>query len=46
LPVEKWFDVIGDPTIADAICDRLVHTAYRIDLKGGSVRKHYGKEKK
>ena len=39
LPVEKWHDVIGDPTFADAILDRLVHNAYRLDLKGDSMRK-------
>lgn len=39
LPLDKWFDVIGDPTIADAICDRLIHTALRIELKGGSLRR-------
>jgi DNA replication protein DnaC len=38
-PVAKWHDHIGDPTIADAICDRLVHNAHRIDLKGPSRRK-------
>ena len=39
LPVEKWHDVIGDPTLADAILDRLVHNAHRLDLKGDSMRK-------
>jgi DNA replication protein DnaC len=39
LPVEKWHDSIGDPTLADAILDRLVHNAYKINLKGGSMRK-------
>jgi DNA replication protein DnaC len=39
LPVEHWHDVIGDPTLADAILDRLVHNAYRIPLKGESMRK-------
>ena len=42
LPVASWFDVIGEETIADAILDRLVHTSYRIELKGESVRKRYG----
>ena len=41
LPVSQWHPVIGDPTIADAICDRIVHTAHRIELKGESVRKLY-----
>ena len=39
LPIETWHDVIGDPTLADAILDRLVHNAYRINLKGASMRK-------
>jgi len=39
LPVEHWHKIIGDPTIADAILDRLVHNAYRITLKGESMRK-------
>jgi DNA replication protein DnaC len=39
LPVEHWHEIIGDPTIADAILDRLVHNAYRITLKGESLRK-------
>jgi DNA replication protein DnaC len=39
LPVAKWFDVIGENTIADAILDRLVHTSHRIELKGESMRK-------
>jgi DNA replication protein DnaC len=39
LPVKKWHDVIGEPTFADAILDRLVHNAYRLDLDGPSMRK-------
>jgi hypothetical protein len=39
LPVEHWHENIGDPTIADAIMDRLIHNAHRIRLKGGSMRK-------
>ena len=39
LPVNKWYDVIGESTIADAILDRLVNGAHRIDLKGESLRK-------
>lgn len=38
LPVSKWHDYIGEPTIADAICDRVVHNAHRIDLTGPSRR--------
>lgn len=39
-PVSQWHDLIGDPTVADAILDRLVHNAYRLDLKGESMRKN------
>jgi DNA replication protein DnaC len=39
LPVDRWYEIIGNPTIADAILDRLVHNAYRIELKGKSLRK-------
>lgn len=39
LPVTNWYDIIGEETIADAILDRMVHTAYRIELKGESLRK-------
>jgi DNA replication protein DnaC len=46
LPVAKWHDVIGEPTIGDAICDRIVHTAHRIELKGESVRKLYAQRRK
>lgn len=40
-PVSAWHDIIGDPTIADAICDRMVNSSYRIELVGGSVRKKF-----
>jgi len=39
LPVTNWYDIIGEETIADAILDRMVHTSYRIELKGESLRK-------
>jgi len=39
LPVEHWHEIIGEPTLADAILDRLVHNAYKFDLKGESMRK-------
>jgi len=39
LPVSKWHAAIGEPTIADAVMDRLAHTPYIFDLKGGSRRK-------
>jgi DNA replication protein DnaC len=38
-PVDTWHDLIGDPTFADAILDRLVHSAYKIELKGNTMRK-------
>ena len=43
LPVDHWHEVIADPTLADAILDRLVHNAYRINLKGESMRKRQAK---
>ena len=39
LPVAKWYEVIGDSTVADAILDRMIHSAHRIELKGNSLRK-------
>jgi DNA replication protein DnaC len=39
LPVADWYDAIGDPTVADAILDRIVHSAHQIELTGESVRK-------
>jgi DNA replication protein DnaC len=39
LPVSKWHDVIGEQTIADAILDRIIHSAHRLELKGESLRK-------
>ena len=39
LPVEHWHDYLGEPTLADAILDRLVHSAHRINLTGESMRK-------
>jgi DNA replication protein DnaC len=38
IPVERWHEQIGDPTYADSILDRLVHNAYRIELRGASMR--------
>ena len=38
-PVDTWHDAVGDPTLADAILDRLVHKAYKLELKGDSMRK-------
>ena len=39
IPIDKWHDLIGDPTYADAILDRIVHNAHRIDLAGHSLRR-------
>ena len=39
LPIKDWHAFIGDPTIADAVCDRLFHVAHKFELKGGSMRK-------
>ena len=39
LPIDNWHAHIGDPTIADAVLDRLVHSAHRLELKGASLRK-------
>src|SRR5579863_8103180 len=39
VPVEHWHQVIADPTIADAVLDRIVHNAHRLELKGDSMRK-------
>jgi DNA replication protein DnaC len=45
IPVAQWHDHVGEPTIADAICDRLLHNAHRIALHGPSRRKGKAKEK-
>jgi DNA replication protein DnaC len=39
LPLDRWYEIIGDPTFADAVLDRVVHNAYRIALAGDSMRK-------
>jgi DNA replication protein DnaC len=44
LPVKQWHDVIGEKTIADAVLDRIVHNAGRIELKGESLRKKWNKK--
>src|SRR5271157_2852730 len=46
LPLSAWHEVIGDPTYADAILDRLVHNAHRIELTGESLRRTRGKQLK
>ncbi len=42
LPIKSWYEIVGDPTIADAILDRLIHNAHKIKLKGDSMRKKQG----
>jgi IstB-like ATP binding protein len=44
--ISAWHEVIGDPTYADAILDRLVHNAHRIELTGESLRRVRGKQSK
>jgi DNA replication protein DnaC len=39
VPIKSWHELIANPTVADAIMDRLVHNAHRIELQGGSMRK-------
>ena len=39
LPIDEWHQAMPDPTLADAILDRVIHNAYRIELKGESMRK-------
>ena len=39
LPINQWYEVIGEKTVADAIMDRVVHSAHRIELKGESMRR-------
>jgi DNA replication protein DnaC len=44
LPIKQWYDVIGEKTVADAILDRLVHNAQRVELKGESLRRKWTKK--
>lgn len=44
LPVNQWYEVIGEKTVADAIMDRLVHNAHRLELKGESMRRKRNKQ--
>jgi DNA replication protein DnaC len=46
LPVSKWHEQIGDPTLADGILDRIVHNAHRIEMRGDSMRKGRGKQER
>jgi hypothetical protein len=43
-PFDRWYEIIGNPIIADAILDRLVHNAYRTELSGESLRKNKSHE--
>jgi DNA replication protein DnaC len=38
IPIKQWYDIIGNSTLADAILDRIVHKAYRIELSGETLR--------
>jgi len=38
IPVKQWYDIIGNPTLAEAILDRIIHNAYRIELSGETLR--------
>lgn len=42
LPVSKWYDYINEPTLADAILDRIVHRAHKVEMRGESMRKKRG----
>ena len=44
VPVDRWHDLIGDPTLADAILDRVIHNAHRIQLRGDTLRKKKAQE--
>ncbi len=44
LPVKAWYEAIGDPTLADAICDRLIPGAHKIAMKGPSIRKERARQ--
>ena len=46
VPVSQWHDVIADPTLGDAILDRIIHNAHRVELKGDSLRRRADEKKK
>jgi DNA replication protein DnaC len=46
VPTKSWHELLADPTLADAICDRLVHNAHVLSLRGESIRKKKGIEGK
>ncbi len=39
VPIDRWYEIVGNPTLADAILDRVIHNAHRIELRGESLRK-------
>ncbi len=39
VPIDRWYEIVGNPTLADAILDRIIHNAHRVELKGESLRK-------
>ncbi|MEO9191214.1 MAG: IS21-like element helper ATPase IstB [Acetobacteraceae bacterium] len=39
VPIDHWYEIVGNPTLADAILDRIIHNAHRVELKGESLRK-------
>jgi DNA replication protein DnaC len=39
VPIDRWYEIVGNPTPADAILDRIIHNAHRIELRGESLRK-------
>jgi DNA replication protein DnaC len=41
IPVSRWYELVGNPTLGDAILDRVVHRAHRLELKGPSLRKRH-----
>ena len=43
LPVKQWYEIIGEKTVADAILDRIVHNAHRMELTGESLRRKWNK---
>jgi DNA replication protein DnaC len=45
LPVNHWHEYLGEPTLADAVLDRLLQSAHRLELKGESLRRHRNLDK-
>jgi DNA replication protein DnaC len=39
VPIDRWYEIVGNPTLADAILDRIIHNAHPIELRGDSLRK-------